>query len=123
MEATGVCSKQCQLSTGVATANTTCVAVNKLYHSLRSVFGFTEFRCGQLESMLPALHGNDTFVQMATGAGKSLCMFLVPLAYSDTAVGIIISPLNSLMDEQVTDIVPCPQTIVTSGNRGYLLAP
>ena len=33
-------------------------------------------------------------------------MFLVPRAYSDTAVGIIISPLNSLMDEQVTNIVP-----------------
>ena len=69
MEAIGVCSKQWQLSTGVATANTACVAVNKLYHSLRSMFGFTEFRCGQLESMLPALHGNDAFVQMATGVG------------------------------------------------------
>ena len=40
-------------------------------------------------------------MRMATGAGKSLCMFMVPLAYSDSAIGVIISPLNSLMDEQV----------------------
>ena len=50
------------------------------------------FLPGQLESALPALHGRDDFVLMATGAGKSLAMFLVPLAYSDLAVGIIISP-------------------------------
>ena len=34
----------------------------------------------------PALHGKDTFVQMAAGAGKSLCMLTVPLMYLDTAV-------------------------------------
>ena len=47
------------------------------------------------------LHGNDVFVRMATGAGKSLCMFLAPLAVSECAMGVIISPLNGLMDQQV----------------------
>ena len=51
---------------------------------------------------MPALHGKDGMVKVATGAGKSLCMFMVPLAYSNTAVGVIISLLNALMDDQVT---------------------
>ena len=48
-----------------------------------------------------ALHGRDVFARMATGAGKSLPMFAVPLSYSAKVVGVVISPLNSLMDEQV----------------------
>ena len=106
MEAAGVCSSLCPLHTGLPSAmeSGSCLAFNKLHQTLRSVFGFTNFHPGQLESMLPALHGKDTFVQMATGAGKSLCMFMVPLTYSETAVGIIISPLNSLMDKQVLKI-------------------
>ena len=47
------------------------------------------------------LHGKDVLVRMATVAGKSLTMFLVPLYHSPKAVGLIVSPLNSLMDEQV----------------------
>ena len=66
-------------------------------------FQVSEFRPGQLESTLPALHGQDVFVRMATGSGKSLCMFLVPLTIDDRAMGVVISPLNALMDQQV----PC----------------
>ena len=54
--------------------------------------------------MLPALHGKNVFARMATGAGKSVAMFMVPLAYSSMAVGVIISPLNSLMGEQVRNM-------------------
>ena len=50
---------------------------------------------------MPIFHGNDVLVRMATGAGKSLCMFLAPLSVSERAVGVIISPLNGLMDQQV----------------------
>ena len=50
---------------------------------------------------LPLLHGRDVFVHMATGAGKSLCMFLGPLAINESAIGMIISPLNGLMEQQV----------------------
>ena len=42
-------------------------------------------------------------MRMATGAGKSLCILLAPLALSDSAVGIVISPLNGLMDQQTCD--------------------
>ena len=38
---------------------------------------------------------------MATGSGKSMCMYLPPLVYGKSAVAIIISPLIGLMEEQV----------------------
>ena len=75
-----------------------CVALQRLKTVLCSVFGCMEFRPGQLQAMLSVLHGKDGIVKMGTGAGKSLCMFMVPLTYSDTAVGVIISPLKALMD-------------------------
>ena len=96
---------KCEFSNGVVPGNVepvSCVALQRLKTVLCSVFGHTQFRPGQLEAMLPALHGKDGIVKMATGTGKSLCMFMVPLAYFDTAVGVIISPLNALMDDQVT---------------------
>ena len=67
-------------------------------------FKFDSFRSGQLAALLPILHGRDVFARMATGAGKSLCFFLVPLATSPSAVGVVISPLNSLMDQQVATL-------------------
>ena len=65
------------------------------------MFGHSEFRPGQLDAAVNAMHGRDVFVQMSTGAGKTLCMFLPPLAMSEFSVGVIISPLNAIMDEQV----------------------
>lgn len=92
----------CALQSVSAALDTSCVAQQAAHNTLYKVFGFSEFRSGQLEAILKnALHGRDTFVRMATGSGKSLCMFMVPLLQSNTAMGIVISPLNSLMDEQV----------------------
>ena len=81
-----------------------CTATERSKEALHTYFKHSEFRPGQLESVLPALHGKDVFVHMATGSGKSLCMFLVPLAINDSAMGIVISPLNALMDQQVNTI-------------------
>ena len=98
-----ICCAECPCSGGPVSTVNSCVALRNLSVALQNVFGYSEFRPGQLKAMLPALHGKDTLVRMATGAGKSLCMFLVLLAYSDTAVGVIVSPLNLLMDEQVIE--------------------
>lgn len=62
---------------------------------------FPSFRPGQIEALLPLIHGRDVFVRMSTGSGKSLCMFLAPLALDDTASAVVISPLSALMDQQV----------------------
>ena len=64
-------------------------------------FKFTSFRPGQMDAMIPLLHCKDAFVRMATGSGKSLCMFLPPLSVSNNSIAVIVSPLNALMDQQV----------------------
>ncbi len=73
----------------------------KVQLALQCHFKHDRFRPGQLEAVVPAVHGKDVFVRMATGSGKTLCMLLPPLATSNSAMGVIISPLNGLMDEQV----------------------
>ena len=55
-----------------------------------SFFKFAELRPGQLEATLAVLHNKDVFVRMATGVGKSLCMFLPPLAANDNSMGLIV---------------------------------
>ncbi len=97
-----VCGNSCPLGRGqVDYGETQCAAKAKVVTALHTTFKFEGFRPGQLESTLAAIHGRDVFVRMATGAGKSLCIFLVPLAVSDTAMGVVISPLNALMEQQV----------------------
>lgn len=82
-------------------ASASCSCQSKLKEALRKYFGFSSFRPGQMKASLSVLHGQDVFVRMATGSGKSLCMFLGPLSKSEKAVGVIISPLNGLMEQQV----------------------
>ena len=70
------------------------MVTDELQEVLRKYFSYSSFRDGQLEALLPLLHGRDVFVHMATG---SLCMFLAPLATSEDAKGMVISPLNGLI--------------------------
>ena len=79
-----------------------CSGYQKIRDALWQYFKYTAFKPGQLEALLPVVHGKDVFVRLRTGAGKSLCMFLLPLAMSSNAIGIVISPLVSLMDQQVS---------------------
>ena len=69
-----------------------CAAYCKAKVALRQYFGFESFRPGQLA----VLHGKDVFAIIATGAGKSLCFLLIPLAVSTSTIGVVISPLNAL---------------------------
>ena len=82
-----------------------CIAESRLRNVLNSTFNHKEFLPGQLEAILPVAHGKDVFVHMRTGGGKSLCMFIVPLAFGDEAMGIIISPLVGLMEQQVSVVL------------------
>ena len=90
---------QCPVLAGSTDAG--CEMIVKLQSALHNYFKFEEFRPGQLESLIPVVHGKDVFIRLATGSGKSLCIFLAPLAASNTAMVVIVSPLNGLMDEQV----------------------
>ncbi|MFV0377583.1 MAG: DNA helicase RecQ [Mangrovibacterium sp.] len=69
---------------------------------LQKHFGFDRFKGQQEEVIQSVLDGNDTFVLMPTGGGKSLCYQLPALIMDGTA--IIISPLIALMKNQVDSI-------------------
>jgi ATP-dependent DNA helicase RecQ len=70
--------------------------------ALRNYFGFDNFKGEQEEIIQNLLNGNDTFVIMPTGGGKSVCYQLPALIMPGTA--IIISPLIALMKNQVDAI-------------------
>lgn len=66
---------------------------------LHSVFGYDRFRFQQANIIQTLLDGGDALVLMPTGGGKSVC-FQIP-AMIRAGVGIVISPLIALMQDQV----------------------
>ena len=73
-----------------------------LKKSLKQFFGFSNFKGLQEPVILNLLNGNDTFVIMPTGGGKSMCYQLPALLCPGTA--LVVSPLIALMKNQVDTI-------------------
>ena len=81
--------------------------MDNLKLSLKKHFGFNEFKNHQESVIKNLLEGNDSFVIMPTGGGKSLCYQLPALIMDGTA--IVISPLIALMKNQV-DLIRASST-------------
>jgi len=79
--------------------------VEEVAEILRRHWGYSDFRPLQREAIECALHGRDSLVVLPTGGGKSLC-FQVP-AVRLPGMAIVVSPLLSLMKDQVDALTDC----------------
>jgi ATP-dependent DNA helicase RecQ len=83
--------------------STAITSISTLQDALARYWGFSAFRPLQQEAMEAVLAGRDSIVVLPTGGGKSLC-FQAP-AVVQTGLAVVVSPLISLMKDQVDTLV------------------
>ncbi|MBC7961957.1 MAG: DNA helicase RecQ [Steroidobacteraceae bacterium] len=93
-----------------------------IQHTLKTVFGFNEFRAPQQDAIERVVAGEDVFLVMPTGGGKSLC-YQIPALHRN-GVAIVVSPLIALMKDQVDALLAngvsatCLNSSLTSAEVG-----
>ena len=98
--------------TGGGGAGRMDIGVASIISTLQRYWGYSEFRNHQEEVVRHLISGEDVLVLMATGSGKSLCYQLPaawaysqpPGAWAGGRVTIVVSPLVSLMEDQVAGL-------------------
>lgn len=93
-----------------------------IYKILKTYFGYEEFKKGQEKLIRGSLNGKDVLGVMPTGGGKSLC-YQLPAILLD-GITIVISPLISLMKDQVDSLneMGIPGTYINSTLNGEELS-
>jgi ATP-dependent DNA helicase RecQ len=77
----------------------------RLHDALTRYWGYREFRPLQRAAIDANLQGRDSVVVLPTGGGKSLCFQMPALVRPDRGLGLVVSPLLSLMKDQVDGLV------------------
>lgn len=77
--------------------------MSDIYELLSKYYGYTSFRNGQEEIIKNILAGRDISAVMPTGAGKSICYQIPALSFD--GITLVISPLISLMQDQVRSLI------------------
>ncbi len=77
----------------------------ELHDTLVRYWGYREFRPLQHAAILANLEGRDSIVVLPTGGGKSLCFQMPALVGTKPRLGLVVSPLVSLMKDQVDGLV------------------
>ncbi|XP_075599254.1 ATP-dependent DNA helicase Q4 isoform X3 [Balearica regulorum gibbericeps] len=82
------------------------------------VLGYSSFRPGQEVAVMRILSGLSTLVVLSTGMGKSLCYQLPAYLYHKRSkcITLVVSPLVSLMDDQVAGLPPCLKAVCIHSN-------
>jgi len=71
--------------------------------------GYTSVRPMQLQAIRSFMQGNDVFISLPTGSGKSLCYSVLPYAFDELlnregSIVVVVSPLIALMKDQVSSM-------------------
>ena len=71
--------------------------------------GYSNLRENQLNGIKSFIQGNDVFIILPTGSGKSLCYAILPFAFDELrgcegSLAIVVSPLIALMKDQVRNL-------------------
>ncbi|NWI01344.1 RECQ4 helicase, partial [Tichodroma muraria] len=82
------------------------------------ILGYDSFRRGQAEAIMRVLSGISTLVVLPTGTGKSLCYQLPAFLYhrNSGSISLVISPLVSLMDDQVSGLPSALKAVCIHSN-------
>ncbi|CAE6909244.1 RECQL4 [Symbiodinium natans] len=84
---------------------------------LQEVFGHEAFRPGQREAILSVLASHHTLLLLATGSGKSLCYQLPAYLLREEGFTLVVSPLISLMSDQLVRLPGCLRGAICSGQQ------
>ncbi|NXJ37818.1 RECQ4 helicase, partial [Ciconia maguari] len=89
----------------------------EVFEALKTL-GYSSFRPGQEVAIMRILSGLSTLVVLSTGMGKSLCYQLPAYLYHKRSkcITLVVSPLVSLMDDQVSGLPPCLKAVCIHSN-------